>query len=51
MSLWLYGRKRDGRRPLYSLGIHPTMIFGGLVAFVALLLPVFVTIRDWLIAS
>jgi hypothetical protein len=45
MSIWLFGRRRDGRRWLYSLGIPWTLLFQLFALAVALLLPLLAWLR------
>lgn len=46
MSLWFYGREKNGRRPLYCVGLHPSVIIGGGAAIIAVLLPLIAVLRD-----
>lgn len=45
MSLWFYGREKNGRRPLYSIGLHPSVVVGGGAAIIAVLLPLISVLR------
>lgn len=47
MSLWIYRRlQKDGRRPLYSVSVHPGVIIGGVGILFVMLLPLISALRE-----
>jgi hypothetical protein len=47
MSLWIYGRRHCGRRPLYSVGTDPVLLLNALVIAFSLLLTAIAWLRTW----
>lgn len=45
MSFWLFGRRREGRRWLYSVGVHWPMLWTLVALILALLLPLVAWLR------
>ena len=48
MSLWFLGRKKDGRRSLYSFGVHPIHFVVLVFLLFGLFLPLIRFFRDLL---